>query len=102
MNVFGLNNRKVAKVCLSEIFRHIFIETKVTRYFLMMVALFVDAHGGHLIANPCNFERYHLVRVILLMVEVDNAEGASSQFCIMEVSLVIVEDLGLKGLRVVV
>ena len=68
----------------------------------MMVALFVDAHGGHLIANPCNFERYLLVRVILLMVEVDNAKGASSQFCIMEVSLVIVEDLRVKGLRVVV
>jgi hypothetical protein len=64
----------------------------------VIVALVVDAGGGHAVADTCGLRSNHNIRVVLLLVEVHDAEGAPAQLSDVHVLLVVVEYQGVKGL----
>jgi hypothetical protein len=65
----------------------------------VIVALVVDAGGGHAVADTCGLRSNHSIRVVLLLVEVHDAEGAPAQLSDVHVLLVVVEYQRVEGLR---
>jgi hypothetical protein len=65
----------------------------------VIVALVVDAGGGHAVADTCGLRCNHSIRVVLLLVQVHDAEGAPAQLSDVHVLLVVVEYQRVEGLR---
>jgi hypothetical protein len=65
----------------------------------VIVALIVDAGGGHAVADTCGLQSNHSIRVVLLLEEVHDAEGAPAQLSDVHVLLVVVEYQRVEGLR---
>ena len=64
----------------------------------MIVALVIDAGYGHTVAHSCGLKRDLFLRVILHVVEVDDAEGAPSEFTVVQVPLIVVKYISVEGL----
>ncbi len=64
----------------------------------MIVALVIDARYGHVVADTCGLKRDLFLRIILHVVEVDDAEGAPAEFTAVQVPLIVVKYLSVEGL----
>ena len=64
----------------------------------MIVALVIDAGYGHVVAHTCSLKCDLFLRIILHVVQVDDAEGAPSEFTIVQVPLIVVKYLSVEGL----
>ena len=64
----------------------------------MIVALVIDARYGHVVAHTCGLKRDLFLRIILHVVQVDDAERAPSEFTAVQVPLIVVKYLSVEGL----
>jgi hypothetical protein len=65
----------------------------------VIVSLFIDGAGKYGVAHTCGLHSNHNIRVVLLVVEVDDAEGAPAELSTVDEVLLVVEYQRVERLR---